>query len=418
MIRRRQPRAAEHSHHKPKGFDAFELRLGDVMRGERATLGKSLLDVQRELKIRATYIAAIENADPTAFETPGFIAGYVRSYARYLGLDPEWAYRRFCEEGDFATVNAMDAAASHKPQPARRKSVSEPLADPNAIFVPRGPAMFSQVQPGAIGSVLVLLSLIAVLGYGGWSVLKEIQQVRLAPLDDQPGLMADVDPLQVAENAPVSDRAPSAPPSVDALDRLYRPQILDRPVMVARDGPIATIDPGEIGVLVSDRSQRAVERSFDTAVATALAEAGAVAQRPGLVREPRAAENGAVQVVAADATPELAILAVRPAWVRISAADGTVLLEKILDAGESYVLPRTEKPPRLRAGNSGSVYFSVNGQTYGPSAPGAKVAKNIELSPRALTERYQLADIQADPDLAVALAQNDVPTTRAGGPSR
>ena len=27
------------------GFDAFELRLGDLMRGERATMGKSLLDV-------------------------------------------------------------------------------------------------------------------------------------------------------------------------------------------------------------------------------------------------------------------------------------------------------------------------------------------------------------------------------------
>ncbi|ARC88091.1 helix-turn-helix domain-containing protein [Rhodovulum sp. MB263] len=416
MIRRRQPRAADDSQDTPRGFDAFELRLGDVMRGERATLGKSLLDVQRELKIRATYIAAIENADPTAFETPGFIAGYVRSYARYLGLDPEWAYRRFCEEGDFATVNAMDAAASHKPQPARRKPVSEPLADPNAIFVPRGPAMFSQVQPGAIGSMLVLLSLIAVLGYGGWSVLKEIQQVRLAPLDDQPGLMADVDPLQVAGNAPVSDNAPSAPPSVEALDRLYRPQALDRPVMVARDGPIATIDPGEIGVLVSDRAQRAAERSFDAAVTTALAEAGAGGQR-GLMRGRSGADSGSVQVVAADATPELAILAVRPAWVRISAADGTVLLEKILDAGESYVLPRTEEPPRLRAGNSGSVYFSVNGHTYGPSAPGAKVAKNIELSPRALTERYQLADIQADPDLAVALAQNDV-SAGAAGPSR
>ncbi len=61
------------------------------MRGERATMGKTLLDVQRELKIKAAYIAAIENADPSAFETPGFIAGYVRSYARYLGMDPEWA---------------------------------------------------------------------------------------------------------------------------------------------------------------------------------------------------------------------------------------------------------------------------------------------------------------------------------------
>ena len=29
-------------------FDDFEMRLGDIMRGERATMGKSLLDVQRE----------------------------------------------------------------------------------------------------------------------------------------------------------------------------------------------------------------------------------------------------------------------------------------------------------------------------------------------------------------------------------
>ena len=70
-----------------KGFDDYDLRQGDLMRGERATMGKSLLDVQRELKIKATYISAIENTDPSAFDTPGFIAGYVRSYARYLGLD-------------------------------------------------------------------------------------------------------------------------------------------------------------------------------------------------------------------------------------------------------------------------------------------------------------------------------------------
>ncbi len=89
-----------------KGFDDFELRLGDVMRGERATLGKSLLDVQRELKIKAAYIAAIENADPTAFDTPGFIAGYVRSYARYLNMDPDWAFDTFCTESGFSQPTA------------------------------------------------------------------------------------------------------------------------------------------------------------------------------------------------------------------------------------------------------------------------------------------------------------------------
>ena len=94
MIGRRDPRrTTEHPDgevaDRIKSFDDFELKLGDVMRGERATMGKSLLDVQRELRIKATYIAAIENSDPSAFDTPGFIAGYVRSYARYLNMDPE-----------------------------------------------------------------------------------------------------------------------------------------------------------------------------------------------------------------------------------------------------------------------------------------------------------------------------------------
>ncbi|NHX28447.1 DUF4115 domain-containing protein, partial [Escherichia coli] len=58
MIRRKRP-PVETLTDEPRGFDSYELKLGDIMRGERATLGKSLLDVQRELKIRATYIAAI-----------------------------------------------------------------------------------------------------------------------------------------------------------------------------------------------------------------------------------------------------------------------------------------------------------------------------------------------------------------------
>ncbi|HDR30020.1 helix-turn-helix domain-containing protein [Rhodovulum sp.] len=390
MIRRRQSRiAAEGSQDIPKGFDSYELRLGDVMRGERATLGKSLLDVQRQLKIRATYIAAIENADPTAFETPGFIAGYVRSYARYLGLDPEWAYRRFCEEGNFATVHGMSPAAT-TPKPAQRRKPTElrdPLADPNTIFVPRGEAFLSRIEPGAIGSLAVLLALMAVLGYGGWSVLQQIQQVKLAPLDHQPGLLADVDPLATTDGAVLAE-APMTPPTTEALDRLYRPQVLDRPVLVPRDGPIATLDPGEVGVLVAGRP---AEQRFAS---------DSSAERP----EP--AKPGQVQVVAESQLPEVAIIAVRPAWVRVSAADGSVLLEKILDAGERYVLPDTDQPARLRAGNSGAVYFAVNGQTYGPAAPGAQVARNVELSAEALTERFQIANVGADPDLAVALAMN------------
>ncbi len=375
---------------KPKGFDDFELRLGDLMRGERATLGKSLLDVQRELKIKATYIAAIENADVSAFETPGFIAGYIRSYARYLGMNPDWAYEKFCREANFTLAHGMSQAASTAHITAVRNRAAEyrdPLGDPNASFVPRAESFLSQIEPGAVGSLAVLLVLIAGIGYGGWSVLQEVQRVQLAPVDQAPRVVADIDPLgNVPGAAPLVRSAPpevaAAEPQVtgevvaadtaagpDRLDRLYRPQALDLPVLVARDGPIAGIDP----------------RKTD-AIDAALAEA--VADQPG--------ED--VQVVA-DAPPSVELLAVRPAWVRVQAADGTILFEKNLDAGERYVVPQMESPPVLRAGNSGSVYFAVNGQTYGPAAPGAQVVKNVALSPEALTQAYALADLTSDADL-------------------
>ncbi|MDP2737399.1 MAG: DUF4115 domain-containing protein [Pseudorhodobacter sp.] len=377
---------------KPKGFDDFELRLGDVMRGERATLGKSLLDVQRELKIKATYIAAIENCDVSVFETQGFVAGYVRSYARYLGMDPDWAFQRFCAEANFVVAHGMSAAASSAAISAVRSrggnEFRDPLANPKASFVPRGPGFMTHVEPGAIGSLLVLVVLIGALGYGGWSVLQEVQRVQLAPIDQAPAVVAELDPLgnvqgvaPLVRSAPAGDAVVEAVPAAsDAMDRLYRPQALDVPVMVARDGPIAAIDPGRTAVpgdAATDPVQLAAER--------------------------------AVQVVAAEA-PAVELLAVRPSWVRVSAADGTVLFEKILDAGERYTVPQMEQAALLRAGNSGSVYFAVNGQTYGPAAPGAQVVKGVALSPEALTATYALADLSGDSDLArfVAVAEADL----------
>ena len=162
MIGRWASRTAEDETVEPKGFDAFELRLGDVMRGERATLGKSLLDVQRELRIKASYIAAIENCDPGAFDTPGFIAGYVRSYARYLNMDPDQAFAAFCKESGFAVAHGMSAEASVVKKPSfeeRRKTPKEDdlFARPNTPFVPTGDGLLSRIEPGAVGSSLVLI---------------------------------------------------------------------------------------------------------------------------------------------------------------------------------------------------------------------------------------------------------------------
>ena len=388
MIGRRAKPSTEEMD-KPKGFDDFELRLGDVMRGERATLSKSLLDVQRELRIKAAYIAAIESADVAAFDTPSFIAGYVRSYARYLGMDPDWAFSRFCVEAGFAPTHGMAPAASG-PKPQRRPAdVAEALANPNASFVPRTETFWAHIEPRAIGSLMVLALLAGGLGYGGWTVLQEVQRVQLAPVDLAPGVVAELDPLQSV--APVTtarrDVLPDLP-SPEALDRIYRPAALDTPVLVARDGPISAIDPRRTGALADGGVDLVAEAA------------------PEDVAEETAPDGSVVRTVGADA-PEVEILAVRPSWVRVQASDGSVIVEKVLDAGERFALPKLEEPPVLRTGESGAIYFAVNGVAHGPAGNRGAVTKNIVLSPEALSETYAVADLTQDQDLAQFVAVAD-----------
>ncbi|WP_107846192.1 helix-turn-helix domain-containing protein [Litoreibacter ponti] len=381
-----------------RGFDAYEMRLGDMMRGERATLGKSLLDVQRELKIKATYIAAVENCDPSVFETPGFIAGYVRSYARYLGMDPEWAYARFCEESGFAGVEGLSGGAAKKEAPVRSRVVGEEaIMRPVTPFAPVSESIFSRVEPGAIGSIAVLFALIGALGYGGYSVLQEIQRVQFAPVDQSPGLVAEVSTAPTVPTAP-DIAAPTevasgfVAPAPDALDRLYRPQALEAPVLTARDGPIAALDPSSIGALVEDGDER-------FAVSQLTAPVEPEFEAPTTPQVTALAQQGVV------------LFATRPAWVRVANADGSVLFEKILDAGETYTVPQTDETPILRAGNSGSLFFNVNGETYGPAGPGTSVAKNVALEIEAITENYALADT-TEPllsDTLTAMATTAVP---------
>ena len=401
-----------------------DTRLGDMMRGERATMGKSLLDVQRELRIRASYVAAIENCDISAFDTPSFIAGYVRSYARYLGMDPDWTFRRFCAESGFQPTHGMTAQASG-PKPMRRPSdPAEALANPKALFIPQQESFWSSVEPRAIGAVLVLVALIVGLGYAGWSVLQEVQRVTLTPADDAPGIVTALDPAQGAgmtsptlETGDTSALAQNLP-QPEALDRLYRPQILQAPVMTARDGPIAAIDPGltESGT-ADDATALAATGAPGAVPLAAMTAATTVAQAMEVGPQLPAAQM-AVRTVALDAPP-LELLASRPAWVRVTTADGTVLLEKIMDAGERFALPALEQPPLLRTGNSGAVYFAVNGRTYGPAAPGAQVVKNIELAPSSLTSKYAFADLSKDPELAemISVAQA-VPGAAPGAPEQ
>lgn len=63
-------------------------QLGDILREERTKLGISITEVERQTRIRGKLLEAIEAGDYKRLPNPGYVRGYVSSYARYLGLDP------------------------------------------------------------------------------------------------------------------------------------------------------------------------------------------------------------------------------------------------------------------------------------------------------------------------------------------
>ena len=86
------------------------------------------------------------------------------------------------------------------------------------------------------------------------------------------------------------------------------------------------------------------------------------------------------------------------------AADGLVIFEGIMDAGDQFSLPQTEEPAILRVGESGAVYFAVNGIHFGPAGPNGKVTSDLNLSAENLMTTYAVADLTADQGLAEAVS--------------
>ncbi|HEY3374146.1 MAG TPA: RodZ domain-containing protein [Candidatus Aquicultor sp.] len=63
--------------------------IGETLLEARTKLGKSIKEVEFDTKIRARYIESLENNDFTRLPADIYTQGFLKSYAVYLGLDPE-----------------------------------------------------------------------------------------------------------------------------------------------------------------------------------------------------------------------------------------------------------------------------------------------------------------------------------------
>jgi cytoskeleton protein RodZ len=94
------------------------IPVGDELRRAREAAGLEISDVAAHLRIRSNFLAALEEGRPDALPGVTYAIGYVRTYAGFLGLDPETSVRRFKEEA--AGLNSRTELVFPSPAPEGR----------------------------------------------------------------------------------------------------------------------------------------------------------------------------------------------------------------------------------------------------------------------------------------------------------
>ena len=419
---------------KVNGFDSYTLLLGEELRGERATLGKSLLQVQKDLKIKAAYISAIENCDLDAFPNKGFVAGYIRSYARYLNLNPEEIYERFCTESGFSSQDGsrrLDSTDRYKNRGLKDYNIETQLDwKPSYVGLQEVDSSLFSRSYWFFWPFLVASLILFGISFGAWKVLIDIQKLKIVPADNLPMIMSEMN-LQSSEVLSENklNRYQFARKEFEANEyKVSESSKLVAPQVSYRDGPIMHLQIEDVGVLGTnstklDRSLPILSSSvgsvrevlvnrfdfgsvpeFGVSSSVKTGEAGVKPQqlvnsksaledyqRPqqGIISPHK--ENG---VVVEQSETTLNIFAVNPSWIRIKDEGRKIVVERILKAGEVLEIKDNWLNGNLRAGNAKDLFFSLNGVTYGPVSDKSKVIKNFKIDPQNIFNSLKINELK------------------------
>src|SRR6478672_2246240 len=135
----------------PRSSSESAPGLPERLLAARERKGVDLYRAERDTKIRARYLAALERGDYRELPGAVYTKGFLRNYALYLGLEPEEILNQWRRERG-------DAGA---PQPV--------IAVPQPLNQPRRGLTFS---PGIVVAALVTIVVIAVGAYLTVQVLR------------------------------------------------------------------------------------------------------------------------------------------------------------------------------------------------------------------------------------------------------
>ena len=300
-------------------------RVGIMLQQRRVRSGFDLAEVSRYLHIRRVYLEAIEQGCFDALPGPAYAAGFVRTYAGFLGLNAEAMVDRLRREN-----GAVEAAAP--------LNFRVPVAEGNT--------------PKA--GVLLIGAVIALLAYGGWYV-----STARGP---------DVAQL----TTPIAQR--TAPADEARAMRLSAQETASAEPVAPAGAPVPRAGTGDVALFVSPLSPQQPDAAPTPHVPAAPAATTALAAEPpdGGLTSP------------ADAAARIVLRAKTDSWVEVrDTQSNSLLIGRLLRPGEAYAVP--DRPGlRLITGNAGGLLVFVDGEAVPPLDKEGAVRRGVGLDPDEL----------------------------------
>lgn len=370
--------------------------VGKVLRARRIRAGLTLSELAFDLQIRPRLLEAIEAGEYQALPAGIYAEGFVRAYARAVGMDAGTAAERFrAETGD----DRAPALKFPDPQPE--------------TGIPNGAALF-------VGTIM------AIVAYGAWYLSSGApQQVAqaVAPvpahleerlLANEPGATMP----SVPREAPFIPGIAAAPPAGGNGAQGHVPATVLPEFIPAAGTPASprALPPSNVGQLAKPGTGSPTKGapvallaakgdsapSVDTplaagvsSVAPTSAPAAAAPVQTSSPPPPATATSQASVALAAEPPHEEAALSAADgrvvlrarsdSWVEIrDPASNTLVTARLLRAGESYRLP--DRPGlRLLTGNAGGLQIFVDGHPAPPLGRDGTVRRNVPLDAGLLT---------------------------------
>lgn len=332
------------------------MKIGMALKSARRQHEMSLADVSRRLNISSDFLASLEAGTFDHLPGPTYVVGFLRSYARLVGIDSDAlvdSYRGLKGQAPLVQTYNM-------PMTARPPQRSGPL----------------------VASVLVVL---AVLAYSGWYWVNGTAQNDVLTTDlARPEVTA---PMTVGADLP--DLALTLPDTTTPSPTAPSPT-MPTTVSAVTGASVtgasgSTNAPAPVDVAVVTPQMPVPVQEMVPAKPATTSDALATSTAPVLESQQTSLPTNAAQATLRDPGQEIIIRAVASSWVEIIRNDGGAVMTKLMRAGDIYVV-NADSSVYLSTGNAGGLVVIVGDDKPRSVGKIGEIVRDLPLTAETLRE--------------------------------